>query len=44
MPNGCGTLLQKIRVFENRIELGSPPEENAVYCPTAGLDEKFFAA
>ena len=43
LPLGCGTQQQRILVFESTIELGPPAQEFSTRCPSAGLDEVFFA-
>lgn len=41
-PNGCGTVLAKVRVFENRVELVRSGEIGYPICPSYGSDEVFF--
>lgn len=50
MPEGCGTRLAKVRVYDDRIEVqrASEADESTVtepvaYCPSNPLDEVFFA-
>lgn len=42
-PDGCGSQFQKVRVFAERIELGSWEMNAGPVCASHGLDEKFFA-
>lgn len=43
-PQGCGTETQKIRIFDDRIEKGENRKSHMPICPSAGLDEVFYAA
>ena len=52
-PDGCGTELQKVLVFGDRVEVREdehyennnvPPSERFGFCPTHGLDEVWFGA
>jgi len=43
-PQGCGTSLQKLIIFEDQIKTGEKSENVGTYCPSAGIDEVFFAA
>jgi hypothetical protein len=44
-PGGCGTSLQKIRVFSNRIEVDETPlgPPGPARCPSTGADEMEFS-
>lgn len=46
LPNGCGTQLQAVRIFDERIEVSGIviPGFYSTTCPSEGLDEDFFAA
>jgi hypothetical protein len=43
MPNGCGTRLAKIRVFDDRVELVRAGGIDDANCPSWGMDEVDFA-
>jgi hypothetical protein len=50
MPNGCGTRIEKVRVYSDRVEVepslnhnDSPSSEPSPYCPSNPLDDVFFA-
>ncbi|MCC7308921.1 MAG: hypothetical protein IT173_15260 [Acidobacteria bacterium] len=43
-PNGCGTAVAKLRVFNDRVELASSGENGPPICPSSVVDEVFFAA
>ncbi len=42
-PNGCGTHIQRIVIFDYQIKLGNKTISSGAYCPSAGIDEVFFA-
>jgi hypothetical protein len=41
-PNGCGTALAKLRVFDNRIELAWSGFNGTPICPTRPVEEVMF--
>ncbi len=43
MPNGCGSWMQKITVFEHIVRVDFPAFSGPNRCPTSGADEVEFA-
>ncbi|HYJ89677.1 MAG TPA: hypothetical protein VEV84_00080 [Pyrinomonadaceae bacterium] len=44
MPNGCGTSVQKILIYDDRIRIDYPAfRQSPPYCPSEPIDEVFFA-
>lgn len=43
-PQGCGTEIQKILIYEDKIAFDKPLKSLEVVCPSEGLEEVFFAA
>jgi hypothetical protein len=41
-PDGCGTALSKIRVFNNRVEVAWASQDGPPVCPSGGMEEVNF--